>query len=182
MFCVRNVNRRGTPPTIRACLLNERTSIGAYLYDLRMMALEKDWFASAPSPLSAADVPCVCDSERAQAHAFDTVKMIENGYNRMYDDTRVRRSSCFVGCLVLLLDHSLFLFVCVSCNFYRSLQAVSRTMWPILVSGRWKKNVSSSPCTNLAQRVSTRATRPWRSGATMARSKFGTSRLSNTAL
>lgn len=96
-----NVNRRGSPPVIRASLLNERTSMREYVNDLKWMSLEDTWLRAPPKTLELADVTDLkSESQRAPTVAFDNAKLLVNRYSRS-PDTRVRGAQllCECGCV-----------------------------------------------------------------------------------
>ncbi|KAF1330177.1 hypothetical protein FI667_g5407, partial [Globisporangium splendens] len=84
-----NVNRRGSPPVIRASLLNERTSMREYVNDLKWMSLENNWLDAPPKSFRVADVAELrSESQRATSIAFDNTKILVNKYTRS-PDTRI---------------------------------------------------------------------------------------------
>ncbi|KAG9414124.1 hypothetical protein AC1031_013333 [Aphanomyces cochlioides] len=81
-----NVNRRGSPPTIRGCLLNDRSTIKDYIDELKAMFYEQRRFQDKPRiVLQLPDA--FFDDAKAKgdypskhtmfSHAFQTVKLIE---------------------------------------------------------------------------------------------------------
>jgi hypothetical protein len=85
------VNRRGAPPAIRACLLNERTSMREYVHDLKGMSIENEWFDKPPRAFGLADGPELKHDYHKNARtAFEHSKLLTNRYFRN-EDTRVSR-------------------------------------------------------------------------------------------
>ncbi|CAI5727266.1 unnamed protein product [Hyaloperonospora brassicae] len=81
-----NVNRRGSPPAIRACLLNERTSMREYVHDLKLMTAENEWFDKSPSVLGLSDVPEVRNDVHHNARtAFQNPKLLSTQFSRSQD-------------------------------------------------------------------------------------------------
>uniref|UniRef100_M4BXU5 Uncharacterized protein n=1 Tax=Hyaloperonospora arabidopsidis (strain Emoy2) TaxID=559515 RepID=M4BXU5_HYAAE len=83
---MRNVNRRGSPPAIRACLLNERTSMREYVHDLKLMTAENEWFDKSPSVLRLSDVSELKnDGHRNVQTAFQNPKLLNTRFSRSQD-------------------------------------------------------------------------------------------------
>ncbi|RLN69428.1 hypothetical protein BBJ28_00016539 [Nothophytophthora sp. Chile5] len=81
-----NVNRRGSPPAIRACLLNERTSMREYVHDLKLMSAENEWFDKPPRVLSLEDVPELKqDAHKNPRTAFENADLMNNRFSRSQD-------------------------------------------------------------------------------------------------
>ncbi|KAG6590723.1 WD40 repeat-containing protein [Phytophthora cinnamomi] len=81
-----NVNRRGSPPAIRACLLNERTSMREYVHDLKLMTAENEWFDKPPRTLSLDDVPELRNEVHKNPRtAFENVGLLNNRFSRSQD-------------------------------------------------------------------------------------------------
>ncbi|ETV76060.1 hypothetical protein, variant [Aphanomyces astaci] len=82
-----NVNRRGSPPTIRGCLLSDRSTIKDYIDELKGLYYEHRRMDDAPRLLQLPDVLLRDDSKAkgdqssdlVKNHAFHTVKLIEGG-------------------------------------------------------------------------------------------------------
>ncbi|RHX99778.1 hypothetical protein DYB25_010357 [Aphanomyces astaci] len=82
-----NVNRRGSPPTIRGCLLSDRSTIKDYIDELKGLYYEQRRMDDAPRLLQLPDVLLRDDSKAkgdqssdlVKNHAFHTVKLIEGG-------------------------------------------------------------------------------------------------------
>lgn len=72
---------------IRACLLNERTSMREYIGDLRAMASEKIWFEEPVSVLRVADVPELKHepNTKLRMHTFDEAKLLTSKTSRLRD-------------------------------------------------------------------------------------------------
>ncbi|GAB9473295.1 hypothetical protein Gpo141_00010449 [Globisporangium polare] len=78
-----NVNRRGSPPVIRASLLNERTSMREYVNDLKWMTVENKWLEAQPKSFRIADVPELkLESQQIASTAFANPKILTNKYSR----------------------------------------------------------------------------------------------------
>lgn len=89
LFICRNVNRRGAPPAIRACLLNERTSMREYVNDLKLMTAENEWVDKPPRKFGVADVPELKnDFHKSLPSSFENPKLLTNRFFRN-EDTRV---------------------------------------------------------------------------------------------
>ncbi|GLD93078.1 hypothetical protein PINS_up001670 [Pythium insidiosum] len=90
-----NVNRRGNPPVIRACLLSERTSIGEYVRDLRYMSFEDKWLQEPTSILRANEIKELSNAEhgRSNSGVFENVKMLTSGIFSVRQETRVLSGS-----------------------------------------------------------------------------------------
>ncbi|ETV95249.1 hypothetical protein H310_11155 [Aphanomyces invadans] len=79
-----NVNRRGSPPTIRGCLLSDRSTIKDYIDELNGMYYEQRRMEKAPRLLQLPDV--LVDDSKAKGdqssdtvkNAFHTVKLIDS--------------------------------------------------------------------------------------------------------
>jgi hypothetical protein len=96
MACAhRNVNRRGSPPVIRACLLSDRTSMREYVHDLRQITSEAQWFDAAPSVLATNEVnskfrELMDDFDRARSGVFDNIKVLSSDRFGASEDPTVR--------------------------------------------------------------------------------------------
>ncbi|TMW63336.1 hypothetical protein Poli38472_002277 [Pythium oligandrum] len=89
-----NVNRRGSPPVIRSCLLNERSSIRDYVRDLRVMSMENKWFDTTPRVFRLNEVAELSDdSGRNNPGAFQNLKILTNDVFSMNSDTRILSGS-----------------------------------------------------------------------------------------
>ncbi|RMX63644.1 hypothetical protein DD238_006281 [Peronospora effusa] len=81
-----NVNRRGSPPAIRACLLNERTSMREYVHDLKLMTAENEWFDKRPRSFGFVDVPQVKNEMQKNSRtAFENPGLLSNRFSRNQD-------------------------------------------------------------------------------------------------
>lgn len=72
---------------IRACLLNERTSMREYIGDLKAMASEKVWFEEPATVLRVADVPELKHepNTKLRMHTFDEAKLLTSKTSRLRD-------------------------------------------------------------------------------------------------
>ncbi|KAL7995697.1 putative WD40/YVTN repeat-like-containing domain superfamily, WD40-repeat-containing [Plasmopara halstedii] len=78
-----NVNRRGSPPAIRACLLNERTSMREYVHDLKYMTAENEWFDRPPRTFNLEEVlELKNEAHRSFSKAFENPVLLNNRYIR----------------------------------------------------------------------------------------------------
>ncbi|KAL4108932.1 hypothetical protein PRIC1_000640 [Phytophthora ramorum] len=81
-----NVNRRGSPPAIRACLLNERTSMREYVHDLKLMTAENEWFDKPPRSLNLDDVlELKNEAHKNPRTAFENPGLLNNRFSRSQD-------------------------------------------------------------------------------------------------
>lgn len=87
-----NVNRRGAPPVIRACVLGERTYLRDYVRDLRALCAENQLVQRKPRMFGVADFPLLDKDDNRNGSYFDNAKILRNDLCRT-QDTRVLTGS-----------------------------------------------------------------------------------------
>ncbi|CAH0516774.1 unnamed protein product [Peronospora belbahrii] len=81
-----NVNRRGSPPAIRACLLNERTSMREYVHDLKLITAENEWFDKRPRLFDFNDVTELKNEMHKNSRiVFENPVLLKNRFSRNQD-------------------------------------------------------------------------------------------------
>jgi hypothetical protein len=86
---IRNVNRRGTPPVIRACLLSERTLMWEYLNDLKMMSFESSWLRGKPVTLNIPNIHEMTAQRQSDPPIFEKIQILNYENDRGLCNTRI---------------------------------------------------------------------------------------------
>lgn len=89
-FLSSNVNGRGIPPAIRACLLGEGTLVHQYIDSLKLMMSESRWLASGPKAVMHVAKGCKV-GEGSQS--FDHIQFIKGQLDRTHEQ-HVRQYFC----------------------------------------------------------------------------------------